>query len=79
MSQLTLEQRVALLEQEVSEIKANHLNGSREKPWLRTLGKFAGDEVMKEIFAEALKYREKDRERARRRNSKQVPKSRAKK
>jgi hypothetical protein len=79
MSVQTLEQRVSLLEQEVAEIKAQQSNGSKEKPWLRTIGKFAGDEVMKEIFDEALKYRERDRERARRRSAKKVPKSRVKK
>jgi hypothetical protein len=70
MSHLTLEQRVAALEQEVADIKAQNSNGSQEKPWLRTMGAFAGDGAMKEIFDEALKYRERDRERARRRYAK---------
>ena len=79
MSQLTLEQRVAMLEKEVADIKAQHSNGAQDKPWLGLIGKFAGDEVMKEIFEEALKYRERDRERARRRYAKKTPKSRARK
>ena len=69
MPSLSLEQRVAALEKQAAELKSQR-NGSKEKPWLRSLGAFAGDEVMKEIFVEALKYRERDRARARRRAGK---------
>ena len=65
----TLEQRVAQLEKQVAELTATSANG-KEKPWLRTMGMFAGDEAMKEIFAEALKLREHDRARARKRRAK---------
>jgi hypothetical protein len=74
----TLEQRVAVLEQQVAELKAQGRNGRDQKPWLRVLGMFAGDEGMKEIFEEALKLREQDRQRARR-STKKAAKPRAKK
>ena len=67
MAQRTLEQRVAALEQQLADVKATLVNGRKPKDWRRTIGMFAGDEVMKRIFDEALKLREKDRERARRR------------
>ena len=71
MPQSTLEQRVAVLEQKVEQILAQPPNGSL--PWLRTMGMFGGDQLMKEVFGEALKYRQKDRERARRRYAKKAP------
>jgi hypothetical protein len=67
MSEPTLEERVAALEQQVRELREALANGTYQKDWRRTIGMFAGDEVMKRIFDEALRYREKDRERARRR------------
>lgn len=70
MPQLSLEERVAALEQQVAELKAALANGHRPKDWRRTIGMFTGDEVMKSIFDEALKLREQDRERARRRYDK---------
>jgi hypothetical protein len=75
MSHLTLEQRVAVLEKQMAEVNAN---GSKEKPWLRTMGIFAGDEGMREIFAEALKLREQDRRKARRRGAKKPAAARGK-
>ena len=54
----TLEERVAVLESKVEQL----LRGvPRQKDWRRTLGMFAGDELMKEIDAEARKFREEDR------------------
>ncbi|MBI3822749.1 MAG: hypothetical protein HY289_08715 [Planctomycetes bacterium] len=79
MADLSLEQRVALLEQTVAQMQADQTNGKAEKPWLRNMGMFSGDEVMKEIFDEALKIREKDREKARRRYAKKPASRRAKK
>jgi hypothetical protein len=61
MSQRALEQRVADLERKVAELEAAMANGTQKKAWRRTIGMFSGDEVMKQIGAEALKYREKDR------------------
>ncbi len=38
----------------------------RDKDWRRTLGMFTGDELMKRIDDQALKYREADRKKSRR-------------
>ncbi len=55
---VALEERVAALESKVGQI----LRGSlRQKDWRRTLGMFAGDELMKQIDAEGPKIREADR------------------
>jgi hypothetical protein len=70
MSKPTLEQRVAALEHQVAELKTAVETGERPKDWRRTIGMFTGDEGMKEIFDEAMKIREADRERARRRYTK---------
>ena len=72
MAQPILEQRVAVLEKQMAEVQAQYANGNQVKPWLRTMGIFAGDEGMKEIFDEALKFREKDRLKARHRKAKKA-------
>ena len=64
MSQLTVEERQTNLEKEVNELRAS-ANGSRANDWRSTIGMFTGDEVMKEIDREALKFREADRRKAR--------------
>jgi hypothetical protein len=66
MSQLTLDQRVAALEQEVARLSRLLPGESRspKKDWRSTLGMFAGDPVMKEIIEEGRKIRERDREQA---------------
>jgi hypothetical protein len=69
MDQQSLEGRVARLEREVSELKKAIVNGPLKKDWRRTVGMFAGDEVMKQIDEEARKYREADRRRARKQGS----------
>ena len=66
-SQHTLEERVADLERQVAQLRQAQANGSPAKDWRRTVGMFTGDEGMMEIFNEAMKIRERDRERARRR------------
>lgn len=65
MKPLTLEQRVAVLEQELSALKARRGNG-HVKDWRRTVGLFTDNPGMKELFAEAMKLREADRDKARR-------------
>jgi hypothetical protein len=66
MAGLTIEQRVAELERQMSELQTKPA-ARREKDWRRTIGLFDGDEVMKRILDEALKYREQNRKEARRR------------
>lgn len=78
MPHLTLEQRVCVLEKQMAQVNTDHANGLKEKPWLRTMGIFAGDEGMREIFAEALKVREQDRRQARRRRDKKPASARGK-
>jgi hypothetical protein len=70
MPRLTLEQRVAILEQQVAELRTTRANGSRKKDWRRTIGMFTGDEVMKRIDEEAHKLREAGRRKARRSQAK---------
>jgi hypothetical protein len=70
MSKPSLEERVAELERQLADLKRAFMHGDRPKDWRRTIGMFAGDEVMKQIDEEARRFREKDRERARRRYAK---------
>jgi hypothetical protein len=75
----TLKERVDALEQQLAVLKAEVVNGREQKPWLRVQGVFAGDSGMREIFDEALKLREQDRRRARRRPAAKPATHRAKK
>ena len=65
MPPLSLEERVATLEREISELKSQKSNG-RDKDWRRTIGVFTDNPEMKELFSEAMKLREADRRKARR-------------
>jgi hypothetical protein len=56
----TLEQCVAVLEQELAELNARRGSG-RVKDWRRTVGLFTDNPGMKDVFAEALKLRDADR------------------
>jgi cell division protein FtsB len=58
-----LRQRVALLESQVAQLLSKQ--PQLPKDWRRTLGMFSGDEDMRRITDEALRYREQDREAAR--------------
>jgi hypothetical protein len=66
MATTSLEDRVARLEALVANLPALAGDG-KKKNWRRTLGMFTGDEVMKRIDEQALKYRETDRKKVRRR------------
>lgn len=63
MSDQTIEQRVATLEQEVARLSKLQQVPKRppDKDWRSTLGMFAGDPIMKEIIEEGRKIRERDR------------------
>ena len=63
MPHLTIEKRVAALEQQVAELKAAVADGRRPKDWRRTIGMFANDEIMKQIDAEGREIREAERRR----------------
>ena len=75
MPQLSLEQRVAALERQVTQLKTQHANGSRKKDWRKTVGMFTDNPGMQELFADAMKIREEDRKKARRPNRRQRVKS----
>lgn len=62
-----LKNRIEALEEQVSDLKAAAGAGTDGRNWRSAMGMFGDDPIMKEIFAEALKYREADRERTRRR------------
>ena len=65
MAKNKVEERLATLEAQMAEVLAAVKKG-RGKDWRRTLGMFTGDETMKRIDDEAIKYREADRKKARR-------------
>jgi hypothetical protein len=74
MPPLSLEERVAVLEQELAELKSRRVQG-REKDWRRTIGMFTDNPEIKELFSEAMKLREADRRKARRQPTKRPAKS----
>jgi hypothetical protein len=66
MSQHTLEERVALLEQTVAGLIAATSPGEqRRKDWRNTIGMFEGDPVIREIQEEGQRLREAERREAR--------------
>jgi hypothetical protein len=67
MSRPTLEERMAALEQQVAEMRAELATLAQPQDWRSTIGMFAGDEMMKQIFEEGRKIRAADRQRERRR------------
>lgn len=67
MSQPTLEERVAALEQTVARLLTQR-PAPGPNDWRSTIGMFKDDPVMKEIQEEGRKIREADREQFRREN-----------
>ena len=53
----TIEDRIAVLESAVERILSTHSASVHPKDWRKMIGKFAGDELMKEIDAEGRKIR----------------------
>ena len=49
MPPLSIEQRLASLEQEVADLKAKRSNASRNKDWRRTVGMFTDNPGVQEI------------------------------
>lgn len=64
-----LRTRVAELERQVAELKQQG-TGPGPGDWRRTIGMFGDDPGMRRLFDDALKIRERDREKARRSNKK---------
>jgi len=61
VSKSPLEDRVAKLEQLVHELASKLASKPRENNWQRSVGKFKGDPIMKEIIEEGERIREEDR------------------
>jgi hypothetical protein len=62
---VTLEERVAALEETVAQLVAQSDSVVIRKDWRSTLGWFAGDPIMKEIDEEGRRIREADRQQGR--------------
>ena len=67
MIQPSLEKRVESLEAQVAELRATRTGNSKD--WRRSLARYAGDADLQSIFAEAMKLREADRKRAKKRKA----------
>jgi hypothetical protein len=64
VSESSLEDRVAELERLVHELASKLVSTSNDKNWQRSVGKFKGDPIMREIIDEGERLREEDRRRA---------------
>ena len=53
----TIEDRIAALESKVDQLLSTDSVPAGHKDWRKTVGRFAGDELMKEIDAEGSKLR----------------------
>ena len=60
-----LEKRVASLEAQLADLRA--ARGNQPKDWRRAVAKYAGDADLQSVFAAAIKLREADRKRAKKR------------
>ena len=59
---VTLEERLARVEQLLDDLIRKSERPKREKDWRRTVGMFDDDPVMKEIIDEGRRIREEDRQ-----------------
>jgi hypothetical protein len=66
MTAKDLEARIAALEKRVAELESKQVNGSNQKDWRQSLGLLGDDPTSLEIIEEGRKWREKEREKARR-------------
>ena len=66
MTQASLEERVATLEEQVRELLDRLDKQNRLPNWQATVGMFKDDPLAKEVMDEILAAREEERERARR-------------
>jgi hypothetical protein len=66
MSRQDLGKRLAALESRVTELQeeVRSARSGRQKDWRRAVEKYAGDEDLQSVFAEAMKLRDADRKRA---------------
>ena len=66
MTTQTLEERVAALEQTVTQLASRTSADNPVKDWRSTIGMFTNDPIMQQIDEEGRKIREADREQMRR-------------
>jgi hypothetical protein len=62
MSQKDLEQRVATLEEKVSQLKRLLQQSAKHKDWQKTFGMFADDPGFEEMVSRGREYRESQHE-----------------
>jgi hypothetical protein len=78
MAKTQLERRLAALEEQVAELQSQIISPARSTKDIRKLiGVFDGDKEMGAILAEALNFRERDRQKVRRRTRKRRPSAKA--
>lgn len=65
MSQKKLEDRVAVLEEQVRRLLSMQFPQPGPMDWMKTVGMFSGNEAMKAMDTECLAKRERERRRAR--------------
>ena len=63
MTLASLEKRLAALEKTVATLLAARSQGELRKDWRRTRGRFTGDTLIKQVFAEGAKIRDAERKR----------------
>jgi hypothetical protein len=61
MSSASLEERVSNLEKQMALLLKRQDSDDNRPGWLRALGRFTDDEIMRAIDQAALEYREEDR------------------
>jgi hypothetical protein len=64
MTQTALEERVAILERQMTQLLTQAEHDRPQKGWRSTVGMFTNDPVMKQIQEEGRKIRQADREQA---------------
>jgi hypothetical protein len=67
MSIQSIEKRVALLEDQIGQLREElrSARGQKPKDWRRTIGAFTNDDGMLDILRDAMRLREADRKRTR--------------
>ena len=65
----SLEKRVESLEAQIAELRA--ARPAQPRDWRNAVAKYAGDADLQSVFAEAMKLREADRKRAKRRKARE--------
>jgi hypothetical protein len=73
MSIQTLQKRLTILEAQFDKLR-KEVDSNKAKSWQRAIDKYGGDEDLQAVFSAAMKLRESDRERARRKHRRRANK-----